>query len=92
MCSPSQRVLLCPHIRLASLRGSQNLQPRNPRRGLRLLLLLAHTLNSRSGCARLLFFLLALALFYYILRVARRTFAGRQSVARAVKAATEVND
>lgn len=40
----------------------------------------------------LLFFLLALALFYYVFRVARRTFAGRQSVARAVKAATEGDD
>ena len=40
----------------------------------------------------LLFFLLALALFYYVFRVARQTFAGRQSVARAVKAATEGDD
>ena len=40
----------------------------------------------------LLFFLLALALFYYVFRVAKRTFAGRQSVARAVKAATEGED
>lgn len=50
-----------------------------------------HSLEPVPG-ESLLFFLLALALFYYVLRVARRTFAGRQSVARAVKAATEVND
>ena len=40
----------------------------------------------------LIFFVLALLLFYYVFRVAKRTFAGRQSVARAVKAATEGDD
>lgn len=41
---------------------------------------------------KLLFFLGALALFVYVYRVAKRTFAGRRSVARAVKAATEGED
>ena len=40
----------------------------------------------------LIFFVLALALFFYVSRVAKRTFAGRRSVARAVKAATEGDD
>ena len=50
-----------------------------------------HSLEPVPG-ESVLFFLLSLALFYYVFRVARRTFAGRQSVARALKAATEVND
>jgi hypothetical protein len=47
-----------------------------------------HSLEPVPG-EKFLFFVLALALFYYVYRVARRTFAGRQSVSRAVKAATE---
>ena len=50
-----------------------------------------HSLDPVPG-ESLLFFLLALALFVYVFRVAKSTFSGRQSVARAVKAATEIND